>query len=446
MQRSHHVAIYSLCLPFQEIGGVTFDARVLSLVGAKVMVFMCCGPRDSPSENVMKIGNSIRKSPGGLFEFELGKEGFYDEKSRVLVKKYSSEVADVRLVVDEIIRRTEERHTAPVYLTAVSLTHNGEDVGRIDTETEVGTDSARVKIGIRPVRRRSVQYKQPNTRRYGLGAGDDRDHQRGDDIWGRQLNVLCTEWRNELRTRAGVSRNLQRKDLRELVSMIPSFLTITCKLRSQASSVTRGVISYHRFFNLSEFHFMAPAYKYHDGAAVAQLNHIREKRATHRHPRHGRRVNRIVGVATLAVTVGRYAIVECIYSLFIVECTVWRWIATLYNGIDIVKMYTVVNSTIEPIEKGVSQSLAHGDASPHRTHYYLWTVYIYSIAWRHVATHRTQFYLKMYNFLFRALKSLKGLLRGVPLAFSNLSLPFDEKAKLLEGSREGRSEKNSETH
>ncbi|GBP38677.1 hypothetical protein EVAR_27865_1 [Eumeta japonica] len=44
--------------------------------------------------------------------------------------------------------------------------------------------------------------------------------------------------------------------------------------------------------------------------------------------------------------------------------------------------HTVVNSTIEPSEKGVAQLLAHGDASPHRTHYYLWTVYIYSIAWR----------------------------------------------------------------
>ncbi|GBP39370.1 hypothetical protein EVAR_24353_1 [Eumeta japonica] len=44
-------------------------------------------------------------------------------------------------------------------------------------------------------------------------------------------------------------------------------------------------------------------------------------------------------------------------------------------------MNTVVNSTIEPSEKGVAQSFAHGNASPHRTHYYLWTVYIYSIAW-----------------------------------------------------------------
>ncbi|GBP75002.1 hypothetical protein EVAR_82420_1 [Eumeta japonica] len=53
--------------------------------------------------------------------------------------------------------------------------------------------------------------------------------------------------------------------------------------------------------------------------------------------------------------------------------------------INIVKMYTVVNSTIEPREKGVAQSLAHDDASPHSTHY-LWTVYNYSIAWRPVAT------------------------------------------------------------
>ncbi|GBP36861.1 hypothetical protein EVAR_96108_1 [Eumeta japonica] len=44
-------------------------------------------------------------------------------------------------------------------------------------------------------------------------------------------------------------------------------------------------------------------------------------------------------------------------------------------------MYTVVNSTIEPSEKGVAHSLAHDNASPHCTHYYLWTVYIYSIAW-----------------------------------------------------------------
>ncbi|GBP54239.1 hypothetical protein EVAR_43264_1 [Eumeta japonica] len=51
-------------------------------------------------------------------------------------------------------------------------------------------------------------------------------------------------------------------------------------------------------------------------------------------------------------------------------------------------MYTVVNSTIKPSEKGVSQSLAHGDTSPHRTHYYLRTVYyyIYGMAWRSVAT------------------------------------------------------------
>ncbi|GBP90124.1 hypothetical protein EVAR_87228_1 [Eumeta japonica] len=45
-------------------------------------------------------------------------------------------------------------------------------------------------------------------------------------------------------------------------------------------------------------------------------------------------------------------------------------------------MYTVVNSTIEPSEKRVAQLLAHGDASPHQTHYYLWTLFMYSIAWR----------------------------------------------------------------
>ncbi|GBP01309.1 hypothetical protein EVAR_30820_1 [Eumeta japonica] len=49
------------------------------------------------------------------------------------------------------------------------------------------------------------------------------------------------------------------------------------------------------------------------------------------------RVNWIVGVATLAVVTGRHAIL----------------------------------STIEPSEKGVAKSLAHGDASPQRTHYYL---------------------------------------------------------------------------
>ncbi|GBP65599.1 hypothetical protein EVAR_46125_1 [Eumeta japonica] len=36
-------------------------------------------------------------------------------------------------------------------------------------------------------------------------------------------------------------------------------------------------------------------------------------------------------------------------------------------------MYTAVNSTIEPSEKEIAQSLANGDASPHRTHYYVWT-------------------------------------------------------------------------
>ncbi|GBP97104.1 hypothetical protein EVAR_41176_1 [Eumeta japonica] len=47
-------------------------------------------------------------------------------------------------------------------------------------------------------------------------------------------------------------------------------------------------------------------------------------------------------------------------------------------------MYTVVNSTIEPSEKGVLQSLAHGDASPQRTYNYIFTVYIplYSVATR----------------------------------------------------------------
>ncbi|GBP29821.1 Histone-lysine N-methyltransferase SETMAR [Eumeta japonica] len=47
---------------------------------------------------------------------------------------------------------------------------------------------------------------------------------------------------------------------------------------------------------------------------------------------------------------------------------------------------SVVNSTIEPTEKKVAQSLAFGDVSSHRTHYYLWTVYIYSVAWCPVAT------------------------------------------------------------
>ncbi|GBP66058.1 hypothetical protein EVAR_37706_1 [Eumeta japonica] len=100
----------------------------------------------------------------------------------------------------------------------------------------------------------------------------------------------------------------------------------------------------------------------------------------------GCRVNWIVGVATLPVATGRHAILGYIYSLFIEECTVWRRVATLYNDLYVVKMYTVVNSTIEPSEKGVVQSLAHGDASPHRIHYYLGTVYIYSIAWRFVVT------------------------------------------------------------
>ncbi|GBP07709.1 hypothetical protein EVAR_2816_1 [Eumeta japonica] len=45
------------------------------------------------------------------------------------------------------------------------------------------------------------------------------------------------------------------------------------------------------------------------------------------------RVNRVVGVTTLAVATGRYAILGYIYSLFIVECTVWRRDATLYNDI-----------------------------------------------------------------------------------------------------------------
>ncbi|GBP58809.1 Down syndrome cell adhesion molecule-like protein Dscam2 [Eumeta japonica] len=42
------------------------------------------------------------------------------------------------------------------------------------------------------------------------------------------------------------------------------------------------------------------------------------------------------------------------------------------------------NSTIEPSEKGVAESLTHGDASPHRTHYYILTIYIplYSVATR----------------------------------------------------------------
>ncbi|GBP73906.1 hypothetical protein EVAR_54205_1 [Eumeta japonica] len=63
-----------------------------------------------------------------------------------------------------------------------------------------------------------------------------------------------------------------------------------------------------------------------------------------------RRVNRIVGVETLAVATGRHAILGYIY---------------------VIKMYTVVNGTIEPSEKGVAQSFAHGDASPLRTHFYI---------------------------------------------------------------------------
>ncbi|GBP75333.1 hypothetical protein EVAR_38397_1 [Eumeta japonica] len=60
-------------------------------------------------------------------------------------------------------------------------------------------------------------------------------------------------------------------------------------------------------------------------------------------------VNRIVGVATLAVATGRHAIQWYIYS------------QNLYRS----------KRTIEPSQKGVAQSLAHGDASPHHTHYYL---------------------------------------------------------------------------
>ncbi|GBP63494.1 hypothetical protein EVAR_49547_1 [Eumeta japonica] len=55
------------------------------------------------------------------------------------------------------------------------------------------------------------------------------------------------------------------------------------------------------------------------------------------------------------------------------------WRGDAYRGdgspryINIVKMYTVGNSIIEPSEKGVAKSLGHGDALPHRTHYCLWT-------------------------------------------------------------------------
>ncbi|GBP05185.1 hypothetical protein EVAR_3490_1 [Eumeta japonica] len=44
------------------------------------------------------------------------------------------------------------------------------------------------------------------------------------------------------------------------------------------------------------------------------------------------RINRIVGVATFAVATGRHVILGNIYSLVIVECTVWQRVATLCNG------------------------------------------------------------------------------------------------------------------